>query len=32
MKQITSITADSKQLMTIPLDDNLGEIEFRLYF
>lgn len=32
MKQITSITSDSKQLMTIPLDNNQGEIEFRLYY
>lgn len=32
MKQITSITNDSKQLMIIPLDDNKGNVEFRLYF
>lgn len=32
MKQVTSITSDSKQFMTIPLDDNNGEVEFRLYY
>ena len=32
MKQITSITDDSKQLITIPLDNNMGSVEFRLYF
>lgn len=32
MKQITSITGDSRQRMTIPLDDNKGSVEFRLYF
>lgn len=32
MKQVTSITNDSKQLMIIPLDNNKGNVEFRLYF
>ena len=32
MKQITSITGDSKQRFTITLDDNKGSVDFRLYF
>lgn len=32
MKQITSITGDSKQRLTLPLDDNNGSVDFRLYF
>lgn len=32
MKQVTSITGDAKQRMQIPLDDNKGNVEFRLYF
>lgn len=32
MKQITSITGDSKQRMVITLDDNIGSVEFKLYY
>lgn len=32
MQQITSLTNDSKQRMTINLEDNQGSVEFFLYY
>ena len=32
MQEITSITNDSKQLMTFILEDNKGSVEFNLYY
>ena len=32
MQQITSLTSDSKQRMTLTLEDNQGSVEFALYF